>query len=312
MSSRALAQRRQAQADHVEAVEQVLAERARLDALLEVLVRRGDHAHVAALSACGRRRGRTGRRTSTRSSRVCRSSGMSPISSRKSVPPSACSKRPRRVVCAPVNAPRSWPKSSDSSRSFGIAAVLIATNGPLARGLCLWSASRDEFLARARLAGDQNRDDALAEPPDRAEDLLHRRRLAEDLGHLRRRRVGSPPSRRLSSTARRIRSTAWSTSKGLGRYSKAPPWNARTALSRSEYAVMMMTGSAVLGLDLLQQLDARAARHADVRDQHLRRTVARARRARRARCVKLAPRTLRGSAPSRTPSGSTDRRRRSR
>ena len=56
------------------------------------------------------------------------------------MPPSACSKRPRRVVCAPVKAPRSWPKSSDSSRSFGIAAVLIATNGPLARGLCLCSA----------------------------------------------------------------------------------------------------------------------------------------------------------------------------
>ena len=56
------------------------------------------------------------------------------------MPPSACSKRPRRVVCAPVKAPRSWPKSSDSSRSFGIAAVLMATKGPLARGLCLCSA----------------------------------------------------------------------------------------------------------------------------------------------------------------------------
>ena len=41
-------------------------------------------------------------------------------------------------------------------------------------------------------------------------------------------------SRWLSSSARRISSTAWSTSKGLGRYSNAPPWNADTALSRSE------------------------------------------------------------------------------
>jgi hypothetical protein len=41
-------------------------------------------------------------------------------------------------------------------------------------------------------------------------------------------------SRMLSSTARRISSTALFTSKGLGRYSKAPPWNALTALSRSE------------------------------------------------------------------------------
>ena len=29
----------------------------------------------------------------------------------------------------------------------------------------------------------------------------------------------------------------------LGRYSNAPPWNAATALSRSEYAVMTITGS---------------------------------------------------------------------
>ena len=43
--------------------------------------------------------------------------------------------------------------------------------------------------------------------------------------------------------ARRISAIAWSTSNGFGRYSNAPPWNAATALSRSEYAVMMMTGS---------------------------------------------------------------------
>ena len=46
MSSRALAQARQAQADHVQAVVEVLAERALAHARLEVLVRGGDHAHV--------------------------------------------------------------------------------------------------------------------------------------------------------------------------------------------------------------------------------------------------------------------------
>jgi len=35
-----------------------------------------------------------------------------------------------------VNAPRSWPNSSDSSRSFGIAAVLSAMKGFDARALC--------------------------------------------------------------------------------------------------------------------------------------------------------------------------------
>ena len=52
--------------------------------------------------------------------------GISLISSRKSVPPLACSKRPRRCAVAPVNAPFSWPKSSLSNRSRGMAAILMA------------------------------------------------------------------------------------------------------------------------------------------------------------------------------------------
>ena len=67
---------------------------------------------------------------STRSSRVCASSGMSPISSRNSVPPSACSNLPARRASAPVKAPFSWPNSSLSISSRGIAAMLTATNGP--------------------------------------------------------------------------------------------------------------------------------------------------------------------------------------
>jgi hypothetical protein len=38
--------------------------------------------------------------------------GISPISSRKIVPPSASSNRPRRAAIAPVKAPFSWPKIS--------------------------------------------------------------------------------------------------------------------------------------------------------------------------------------------------------
>ena len=44
---------------------------------------------------------------------------------------------------APVNEPRSWPKSSDSSRLSVSAAQETATNGPAARGLSAW-------MARAR------------------------------------------------------------------------------------------------------------------------------------------------------------------
>ena len=41
--------------------------------------------------------------------------------------------RPDLRVVAPVKAPRSWPNSSLSISSRGIAAMLIATNGPLRR-----------------------------------------------------------------------------------------------------------------------------------------------------------------------------------
>ncbi len=58
----ALAQRRQAQPHDVEPVHQVLAEQALPHALLEVLVRRRDDAHVRAQAARGRRRGSTRRR----------------------------------------------------------------------------------------------------------------------------------------------------------------------------------------------------------------------------------------------------------
>ena len=62
--------------------------------------------------------------------------GISPISSRKRVPPSASSKRPGFLAAAPVKAPFSCPKSSLSIKPSGMAAQLILTNGSSARGLC--------------------------------------------------------------------------------------------------------------------------------------------------------------------------------
>ena len=67
----------------------------------------------------------SGRRTSsssTCSSLVCSGSGSSPISSRKMVPPSQSSNLPSFWLAAPVKAPFSWPKSSDSIRFSGMAA----------------------------------------------------------------------------------------------------------------------------------------------------------------------------------------------
>ena len=78
--------------------------------------------------------------SSTRRSFVCRSNGISPISSRKSVPFWACSNFPTDDFTAPVKAPFSKPKSSASISSLGIAAQFIVTNLPLRR-LSSWSAS---------------------------------------------------------------------------------------------------------------------------------------------------------------------------
>ena len=63
-----------------------------------------------------------------RSSLTCMVGVVSEISSRKRVPPSASEKRPRLSLTAPVKAPRSWPKSSDSSSVSGSAPQLIETN----------------------------------------------------------------------------------------------------------------------------------------------------------------------------------------
>jgi len=61
------------------------------------------------------------------------SRGIEPISSRKSVPPSAASKRPGLLCAAPVKAPFSWPNNSDSMRDGDKVAQLRVTKGPFHR-----------------------------------------------------------------------------------------------------------------------------------------------------------------------------------
>ena len=56
------------------------------------------------------------------------------ISSNKRVPDFAISKTPAFESCAPVNAPFTWPNSSDSRRLAGIAPQWSAKKGPPARG----------------------------------------------------------------------------------------------------------------------------------------------------------------------------------
>ena len=75
-----------------------------------------------------------------RSSFTCMVGVISPISSRNRVPRSASWKSPFLSRTAPVKAPRSWPKSSLSSRFSGIAPQLIDRKRRVERGLAKWMA----------------------------------------------------------------------------------------------------------------------------------------------------------------------------
>ena len=93
-----------------------------------------------------------------RSSLACDASCRSPTSSRKMVPPSASSNLPRRMAAAPVNAPFSWPNSSLSMSSVGMAAQLTFTNGPGRERALAMDVRRQQLLARPRLAREQHAD----------------------------------------------------------------------------------------------------------------------------------------------------------
>ena len=83
---------------------------------------------------------------STRSSLACVASAMSPISSRKSVPPWADSNSPLRSPTAPVKAPRTCPNSSLSISSLGMAAQLSLRKGRSRRAERAWMARATSSL----------------------------------------------------------------------------------------------------------------------------------------------------------------------
>ena len=125
-----LAQRRQLNAQHVRADKQVVAEACRRARPASRSRWVAATTRTSALTGSLAPTGVTSRSCSTRSSLAC-----TRAASRRSRRGTACRRRPARSgPCArrrrPVNAPFTWPKSSLSSSSSGIAAQLTATNGP--------------------------------------------------------------------------------------------------------------------------------------------------------------------------------------
>ena len=108
--------------------------------------------------------------------------GSSPISSRKTVPPFASSKRPTRFCNAPVNDPFSCPKSSLSTSPAGSAAQFTVTSSASLRGLSRWISRAMSSLPVPVSPGDQHgrvRDRNLAEI---AHEHAHRGRGPDDVG----------------------------------------------------------------------------------------------------------------------------------
>src|SRR6266478_6064000 len=137
------------------------------------------------------------RSCNTRSSLTWVAGDISPISSRKNVPPRAAANSPCLSRTAPVNDPFTWPNSSDSSRLSGSAPQLSEKNPPSALAptdlllellvlrleealLRRAPADRDQVVVRERLLDVVER--ALVHRLDRA--LKRRLRGHEDHGSL--------------------------------------------------------------------------------------------------------------------------------
>ena len=143
---------------------QVLAEGPLAHLRLEVLVRRGDDAHVDVMRLLAARRATISPVWSARSTFACAERLMSPISSRKSVPPCASSNWPRRRAAAPEKLPFSWPKSSLSMSSRGDRRAVHLHER--SRGALRQPVDRrgDELLAGAGLAEHEHARRSSARP----------------------------------------------------------------------------------------------------------------------------------------------------
>ena len=169
---------------------------------------------------------------------------MSPISSRNSVPPSASSNFPIRWLAAPVKAPRSWPNSSDSISSFGIAAQFTSTKGFAFLLLSRWiafatSSFPEPFSPEMRTRTSVGATRSTIESTSRIFGLQPRiTSFPSTASRIRWYSV----SNRCCSAAFRTAMTSLSLSSGLGRKSYAPRRVASTAVSIVPCPEIMITG----------------------------------------------------------------------
>ncbi len=171
---------------------------------------------------------------------------MSPTSSRKIVPPSASTNLPVCLRSAPVNEPRSWPKSSDSMRLSGIAAQFTCTNGPAFTSEPSWIARATSSLPvplgpTMRTVAGVGAAFATSASSRRIASLFPTRRVMP------RRDFSSRFSRarRVESRTRRSAFRTCSDESGFSRKSSAPACTASIAVFTSPWPEMTITGVAI-------------------------------------------------------------------
>ena len=149
---------------------------------------------------------------------------------------------------APVNAPFSWPNSSVSSSVSGMAAQLMATNGPSLRVLSAWSARANSSLPVPLSPSRSTVVSVAAARCSATDTCLSFASSPTICGAPRRwasssRRIRFSVASRRCASARSTMSRRWSGSTGLARKSRAPSFIAATASWMLPNAVMTMTGS---------------------------------------------------------------------
>ena len=97
------------------------------------------------------------------------------------MPPLARSNAPSRLASAPVNAPLTWPNSSDSMRLGATARAVEDDERALAARRRLVNRARHDVFAAAGLAADEDREVGRRDALEHAEDFAHAHRAADDI-----------------------------------------------------------------------------------------------------------------------------------
>ena len=265
-----LPQRWQTQPDHVETVEQILAEQPLLDPFVEVLVGGRDDANAGTdrlvatdpvIMAIGQHAQQPGLQLGRHVANFVEEQGAA-----------------LGLLEAPAalggGAGEGAPLVAEQFRFEQIAGNRGGVDGDegrvAARAVAMQSTGH-EFLAAAGFAGDQHRRVGLGEPADRAKDLLHGRRLTEDLRRQQFLVLGAVLLRAL------LQRTAHEADRLIDVEGLRQVFEG-AALKCCNRAVEIGVGGhdddrqlRMALLDLVQQIEPRLARHPDVRHQRLRR-----------------------------------------